>query len=94
MGFRRASISQQTLESPFELFDLIYGSTRSGMFSIQYGSYCMSKLNDSLYDEIFKELIMHTNRRIETHNSNIGSNRRKISPISDKASFPSSDWLI
>ena len=53
-----------------------------------------SKLNDSLYDEIFKELIMHTNRRIETHNSNIESNRRKISPISDKASFPSSDWLI
>ena len=53
-----------------------------------------SKLNDSLYDEIFKELTMHTNRRIETHNSNIDSNRRKISPISDKASFPSSDWLI
>ena len=48
-----------------------------------------SKPNDSLYDEIFKELIMHTNRRIETHNSNIGSNRRKISPISDKASFSS-----
>ena len=52
-----------------------------------------SKLNYSLYNEIIKELIMHTNRRIETHNSNIESNRRKISPISDKASFPSSDWL-
>ena len=52
-----------------------------------------SKLNYSLYNEIIKELIMHTNRRIETHNSNIDSNRRKISPISDKASFPSSDWL-
>ena len=90
MGFRRASISQQTLENPFELFDLIYGSTRSGMFSIQYDS----KFYDSLYDENFKELIMHTNRRIEKHNSNIDSNRRKISPISDKASFLSSDWLI
>ena len=44
MGFRRASISQQTLENPFELFDLIYGSTRSGMFSIQYDSYCMFKI--------------------------------------------------
>jgi len=47
-----------------------------------------------LNDEFLKEIIMHTNRRIETHNSNIDSNRRKISPITDKDSFLNSDWLI
>ena len=83
VGYRRDQITHAMLNSPYDIYNFIYGSSRLGIVQNKNIPYCMISWFHIILNFI-SELVRFSNERIANHNTKVDSPRRRIRPITDK----------